>query len=160
MGNWSEGITAKIDSKLESARDKDILFFRIKEFKRNIERVDEFSISCPDCKRRMIDIAEVVESIDVAVDVPGRKRREYDRLISRLSNHMRKVHGFYAPYYYSYLYALYGVIGGTALGLLLLWLQPSYKLEMFGIGISAGLIISYIAGSTRDKKIRSDKKLM
>jgi hypothetical protein len=160
MGNWSEEIHQKIDSKLESARDKDILFFRIKEFKRNIERVDEFSVSCPECKRKMIDIAEVVEEIDVAVDVPGRKRREYDRLISRLSRHMQKEHGFYAPYHYSYLYALYGVIAGTVLGLFLLWLQPNYKLEMFGIGISVGLISTYIIGSTKDKKIRNDQKLM
>jgi hypothetical protein len=160
MGNWSEEIHQKIDSKLESARDKDILFFRIKEFKRNIERVDEFSVSCPECKRKMIDIAEVVEEIDVAVDVPGRKRLEYDRLISRLSRHMQKEHGFYAPYHYSYLYALYGVIAGTVLGLFLLWLQPNYKLEMFGIGISVGLIATYIIGSTKDKKIRNDQKLM
>ncbi|WP_167605192.1 hypothetical protein [Maribellus sediminis] len=160
MGNWSEEITAKIDSKLESARDKDIIFFRIKEFKRNIERVDEFSTSCPSCKKEMIDIAEVVESIDVAVDVPGRKRREYDRLISRLSSHMRKEHGFYAPYYYSYIYALYGAIAGTALGLLFMKLQPLHKLEMFAIGISIGLVVAYFAGNFKDKKVRNDNKLM
>ncbi|WP_167615489.1 hypothetical protein [Maribellus sediminis] len=160
MGNWSEEITAKIDSKLESARDKDILFFRIKEFKRNIARVDEFSTSCPSCKKEMIDIAEVVESIDVAVEVPGRKRREYDRLISRLSSHMRKEHGFYAPYYYSYIYALYGAIAGTALGFLFMKLQPLHKLEMFAIGISIGLVVAYFAGNIKDKKVRNDNKLM
>lgn len=160
MGNWSEEITAKIDEKLQDARDKDIIFFRIKEFKRNVARVDDFSTSCPSCKKEMIDIAEVVESIDVAVDVPGRKRREYDRLISRLARHMRQEHGFYAPYYFSYIYALYGAIAGSALGFLFMKLQPLHKLEMFAIGISIGLVVAYFAGNVKDKKVRNDNKLM
>ena len=160
MEAWSSEINKTIDIKMESARDKDILFFRIKEFKRNVARVDEFSASCPTCKKEMIDIAEVVENIDEAINTPGKKRREYDRLISRLSRHMQKEHGFFSPYYFSYLYALYGTIGGSALGLLLLKLNPQYKLEMFVIGISVGLIVSYILGSTKDKKVRSEKKLM
>jgi len=160
MKSWSSEIHNTIDSKLESSRDKDILFFRINEFKRNISRVDEFSASCPTCKKEMINISEVVQKIDEAVNTPGKTRREYDRLISRLSKHMQKEHGFYAPYYHSYVYALFGIIGGFILGSILYLILPQYQLEMFVIGISVGLIVSYILGSTKDKKVRSEKKLM
>ena len=160
MNSWSEETINKIDSKLENTRDKDKLFFRINEFKRNISRVGEFSASCPDCKKEIININEAVKTIDEAVNVPGRKRREYDRLISRLSRHMQKEHGFFAPYHFSYIYALYGFLAGVILGFILYSIHPEYRFEMFGIGISVGLIVAYILGHIKDRKVRSEKKLM
>jgi len=160
MANWSSEIIQQIDNQLENARDKDILFFRIKEFKRNIERVDEFSGKCPDCKKEMINIAEAAKTIEEAVNTPGRKRREYDRLIDRLSKHMRKEHGFFTPYYFSYVYALYGTIAGIVLGLILSQIIPAYKIELFAVGVSIGLVVSYFMGNIKDKKVRADKKLM
>lgn len=160
MGKWSDKINQEIDQKLENTREQDLRFFRIDEFKRNIIRVDEFTSSCPDCKRMQIDIAEVVQSVDEAVKVPGQTRREFDRLISRLSKHMQKQHGFYPPFYFSYIYALYGLLGGAAVGYLLWQIIPEHPFEMMGIGISAGLVISYILGNIKDRKIRTNKKIM
>ena len=159
-GDWGKGVVAKVDAKLADTRDKEIRFFRIDEFKRNIGRVNDFSSNCGLCHKLKLDIAEVAETIDEAIDVPGVKRREYDRLISRLSIHMRKEHGFYPPFYFSYIYALYGLLGGTSLGYLFWLIIPAYRFEMMGIGISAGLIISYILGNIKDRKIRNTKKIM
>lgn len=160
MGKWSAKINKDIDQKLENIREQDLRFFRIDELKRNIERVNEFSSSCPDCRRIQTDIEEVVLSIDEAVKVPGRKRREFDRLISRLSKHIQKEHNFYPPFYFSYVYALIGLIGGFILGYLLFVIRPEHKVEMFSIGISAGLVISYIFGNIKDRKIRTNKRIM
>ena len=160
MENWAAKNNSKIDSNLESAREKDIRFFRIDEFKRNITRVNEFSADCSFCKKQKIDISEVAETIFEAVDVPGNKRREYDRLISRLSVHMRKKHGFYPPFYFSYLYAFFGFIGGFILGFLLYLIFRQLKEAMFAIGFMIGIVAAYILGSRKDHKIRSAKKLM
>lgn len=160
MESWSSEINKTIDSKLESARDKDKLFFRISEFKRNIARVDEFSSSCPTCKHEMMNISDVVKTIDEAVSTPGKTRREYDKLISRLSSHMQKEHGFFAPFHYSYNYALIGTVGGVVLGFILYKIRPEYPMEMFSIGIAIGIVLSYILGSIKDQKVRSEKKLM
>lgn len=160
MGKWAKNITLEIDQKLEKSRIQDLRFFRIDEFKRNIERVDEFTMTCPDCRRFRTDIDETVQSIDEAVKTPGRERRDYDRLINQLSKHIKKEHGFYPPFYFSYVYALIGMIGGAALGYVLFIIKPDYRIEMFSIGISVGLIISYILGTIKDKKIRLQKKLM
>jgi len=59
MENWAEEINAKIDVSLEKSREKDLRFFRIDEFKRNITRVDEFSKSCPFCNKHKIDILNI-----------------------------------------------------------------------------------------------------
>lgn len=160
MADWSSEINRSIDAQLADSRDKDILFFRVKEFQRNVERVDEFSASCPVCQKEKIDIAEVAKSIGEAVNSPGKKRREYDRLIDRLSKHMRKEHGFFTPYYFSYVYALYGTIAGVILGLILSQLVPGYKIELFAVGVSIGLVVSYFIGTLKDKKVRDEHKLM
>jgi len=160
MEKWSEKINQEIDQKLEKTREQDLRFFRIEEFKRNISRVDDFHSTCADCKRFQTDISEVVDSIGEAIKTPGRNRRQYDKLISRLSKHIKKEHKFYPPYYFSYVYALIGLIGGAILGLFLFGLKPELKVEMFSIGIATGLVLSYILGSIKDHRIRSEKKLM
>ena len=160
MGNWSEELHNKIDEQLSGCRDKDLRFFRIDEFKRNISRVDDFSGNCPECQKVRVNITEAVDTIGKAVNHVGKQRRNYDRLISRLSKHMQKKHGFYAPYYFTYLISFFGVIGGSVLGYLLMQLNADIKLELFLIGISIGLLPTYIWGYLKDKKIRKEKRLM
>lgn len=160
MSNWSEEQINKIDAKLQGVKDKDIRFFRIEELKRNSKRVDEFSTSCPDCKKEMINISEVINSIDVAINKVGRKRREYDRLISRLSKHMQKEHKFYPPYYFTYLISFAGIVAGSVMGYFLMQLNPELKLELFCLGFTIGLLPTYVWGHLKDKKIRKEKRLM
>ncbi|HKI89543.1 MAG TPA: hypothetical protein VKA38_10975 [Draconibacterium sp.] len=160
MENWATKTNQTIDSKLEGIKDKDLRFYRIDELKRNIERVETFSKSCPYCKKRKIDISTTIEKIDEAVNVPGQTRREYDRMIGRLSIHMQKEHGFYTPFHFVYLYSFFGMVAGLLLGYLLLKILPQYDWTMLAVGFSVGLISGYIWGNIKDKKIRSENKLM
>jgi hypothetical protein len=160
MKNWSEEIIKTIDTKLKDTRDKEIRFFRIDEFKRNIARVESFSKNCHFCQNEEITITEVSNKIDQALNVPGKTRREYDRLIGRLSNHMRKEHGFYAPYYFSYLYSFFGIVTGLIIGYALYRINKEFWVEMFSIGFVIGLMPSYVWGFIKDKKIRAEKRLM
>ena len=93
MSSWSENILQQIDNNLKAIKEKDLRFYRIDEFKRNISRVDTFSETCSACKNEMVNISEIVNNIEEAVNVPGNKRREYERLISRLSKHIQKKQG-------------------------------------------------------------------
>jgi hypothetical protein len=160
MESWSAEVNKQIDEKLKDLKDKDFHFFRIAEFKRNITRVDSNSNSCPLCKKEQQNITEAVASIDQAINSPGKKRREYDRLISRLSKHMQKEHGFYAPYYFSYLYSFAGIVCGVIIGYFLMQIDAEIKLELFCLGFAIGFLPAHIFGNLKDKKIRSAKKLM
>lgn len=160
MENWATKTNQTIDSKLEGTKEKDLRFYRVDELKRNIERVETFSKSCPYCQKQKSDIVAVTEKIDEAVHVPGPSRREYDRMISRLSVHMQKEHGFYTPFYFAYLYSFFGMVAGIVIGYLLLKLFPAYDWLMLAIGFSVGLITSYVWGNLKDNKIRAGKKLM
>lgn len=160
MGVWAEEINSKIDINLEKSREKDLRFFRIDELKRNITRVDEFSVSCPFCNRSKIDIVETTDKIHEAVEFPGNSRREYDRFISRLSSHMQKEHGFFPPYYYSYWYSFIGILTGLIFGFFLYKIFPVYGETFLMASIIVGIIMAYITGSRKDNKIRSTKKIM
>lgn len=160
MELWSENIIAQLDEKTGKIKQRDIRFYRIGELKRNIKRVGEFSQNCPYCEKEKINIAEAVSKIDEAINVPGKQRRNYDRLISRLASHIQKNHGFYAPYYFTYLFSFFAMVAGLLAGYLLMRLFPAHNWAMLSAGFVAGLITGYFWGSAKDGKIRSSKKLM
>jgi len=160
MESWSTELKTQIDTKLEGVNEKDLRFFRIDEFKRNVSRIDSFSSTCSECKKEQQYIVEMVSGIDEAIKNVGSKRREYDRLISKLSKHIQKKHGFYAPYYFTYIYSLVGFVIGGIIGYLMMDINPELKLELFCLGFAIGLLPTYIIGSFKDKKIRRLKKLM
>lgn len=160
MNSWSEELHATIETKLQGINDKDRRFFRIDEFKRNITRVDSFSNTCSVCKKEQQNIQEAANTINEAINNVGKKRREYDKLITRLSKHMQKEHKFYAPYYYTYLISFAGMIAGSILGYFLMPINDELKLELFCLGFALGLLPTYVWGHLKDKNIRQEKRLM
>lgn len=160
MESWSEKINSQIDNKLEGINDKDKRFLRVDEFKRNIARVDSFSSNCSICNKEKQNIQEVAESIDEAINNLGKKRKTYDKLIARLSKHIQKEHGFYTPYYFTYLISFFGMVAGSVLGYFLTKINPQFALELFCLGFALGLLPTYVWGYSKDKKIRRNKKLM
>jgi hypothetical protein len=149
-----------IDEKLKGARPADLRFFRVEEFKRNVERAGNFSGKCPVCTKEQVNIREVTGKIDQAIAHPGKDRRDYDRLIGRLATHMQKEHGYYSPNYFTYRYSFYGMIAGAVVGYLLMMLLSKYNWAYFSGGFSVGLLIGYVYGGRKDRKIRQKKMLM
>ncbi len=160
MNEWAKQMISQVDEKLEGTKLRDQRFFRTDEFKRNIERTAGFSEECPVCHVEKLNVQEVVKTFDQAINVPGKARREYDRLISRLSGHMQKEHGFFPPYYYTYLFSFFGMLAGLVLGYLLMKIFPAWDYAMLSAGFVAGLLLGYFAGNKRDSKVRAEKKLM
>jgi hypothetical protein len=160
MGDWSKQVNLRLDEKLTGLKQRDLRFFRIDEFKRNIERLDRFSKNCPACEKEKLNISGIVAKIDEAIQVPGKSRREYDRIISRLSTHMQKVHGFFPPFYFTYLLSFFGMVAGLLLGYLLMIIFPAWDWMMLTLGFVAGLFAGYIWGNRKDGRIRTYKKLM
>ena len=160
MSSWSENILQQIDNNLKAIKEKDLRFYRIDEFKRNISRVDTFSETCSACKNEMVNISEIVNNIEEAVNVPGNKRREYDRLISRLSKHIQKEHGFYPPYYFTYFYSFWGILSGLFFGYLLFKITADNNYVWVSLGFFIGIITGYVWGHLKDKKLRKSKMLM
>ncbi|HAX94978.1 MAG TPA: hypothetical protein DCY35_00410 [Prolixibacteraceae bacterium] len=160
MDKWTESVIGTINQSLDGTREKDLRFFRIDELLRNIERVGKFSSSCADCKRLKTEIESTIPDIREAVEVPGKKRRELDRLISRLARHIMKAHQFYPPWHHNYLYSFYGMVIGSAIGALVMALLPGKKWEILAAGFAVGLISGQLIGGKKDREIRTNQKLM
>jgi hypothetical protein len=160
MEDWSKQVILQLNEKLTGLKQRDLRFFRIEEFKRNIERTGQFSKSCPYCEKEKLNIAGIIAKIDEAIQVPGKSRREYDRIISRLSTHMQKVHGFFPPFYFTYLLSFFGMVAGLLLGYLLMKIFPVWNWMMLTLGFVAGLFTGYVWGNRKDASVRTHKKLM
>lgn len=153
-------MVSAVDEKLKDARPTDLRFFRVEEFKRNVERTGTFLGKCPDCTRQKTDIKQVVDNIDQAIGTPGKVRRDYDRLINKLASHMQKEHGYYTPNHFTYRYSFYGMLIGIATGFLLLMLFSENNYAYLSGGFSVGLLLGYIYGGQKDRKIREKKMIM
>lgn len=160
MKDWAAEITAKIDRQLTETKEKDLRFFRIEEFKRNIRRTEEFAPKCPVCHANKVPISDITLKLAEAVESPGKTRKEYDRLISRLSKHMQKAHNFYPPYLFTYLYSFIGICAGVVTGTVISFFIPEYRFELITVFFSLGLIPGYLTGNAKDSKIRRNKHLM
>jgi hypothetical protein len=160
MEDWTSQIISTINEQLKDARQSDLRFFRVEEFKRNIERTGIFSAKCLVCKRQQIDIKGVAGNISQAIGNPGKERREYDQLINRLASHLQEEHGYFAPNHFTYSYSFYGMLIGTVTGFILMMIFSEYNWAYLSGGFSIGLLLGYMFGGKKDKKIREKKMIM
>lgn len=161
MQNWAENVLKEMEQRLSGTREKDMRFFRIDELRRNIKRIDNYTPDCDICRNLKNETEIVLAHVNEAVNVPGSHRRELDRLMARLARHMMKVHSFYPPYYFNYLYTTYGLFAGLVVAMLVFFLFLfKYSELIAAIFFVAGLLIGQILGGKKDRRIRSDQKLM
>lgn len=161
MENWSQKITATIRQELEGVKDGDLRFFRIAEYLRMVKRVDEFSADCSQCKAYQKSVEQQVETIGNAIRHTGKDRRNYDKHIDELARHMKKEHGFFPPFYYTYSLSFFYTLGGGAVGFLLSLLFPAIDRWFFLIpGIVLGLIAGQLVGGRKDARIRAQNKIL
>jgi len=158
---WNNHIEEKVRQQLSSFREKDIRFFRVEEFLRMSTRTNEFAGTCRDCASFKHQIEKQVETIGDAISHPGCTRRDYDRLLGKLSSHMQKQHQFYPPFYFTYLLgAVYTVIASTA-GFLISLLFPAISPWFFVIpGFILGLLVGQLRGAKKDSIVRKEKRLL
>lgn len=161
MESRSEEILRIMEQQLEGTAEEKLRFFRLDELKRNISRLGAHSPGCEECGLFIPEAEAMASRIGEAVSVPGEERRELDRLIFRLSNHMMKDHGYYPTYHFSFRYSIWGIFLGLAVGYLLERISP--LAEWYWLltgGLMAGLFIGQVMGRIRDRKIREAGKVM
>ena len=161
MSDWYQQIENKVTDLLQGTRDKDLRFFRVEEYLRMVKRVGEYSSSCRECNSFKYEVEKSVDTIGEAISNPGKARRNYDRQLGKLSTHMRKKHGFYPPFYFTYLLAPGYAFGATLVGFLVSF--PFSTIDKWFFILPAfvlGLIVGNIVGAKKDRQVRIDNKLL
>ncbi len=161
MGDWYNKIETRVTEQLKGARHKDLRFFRVEEYFRMTRRVEGFASSCRECNTFKYEIEKTSELVGQAVASPGKARITYDRLIGKLSKHMQKQHGFYPPFYFTYLlsvtYALVASVFGFVASLLF---TQADKWFFIITAFIIGLIAGNLKGAKKDSVVRNNKKLL
>jgi hypothetical protein len=161
MTEWSKEIAARFKQELAGVNEKDLRFFRIEEYLRIVKRIDEFADSCPQCKQFQPEIGHQAETIGRAIKNTGKERAAYDRHSDKLARHMKKVHGFYPPYYYTYSLGFLYTLVATTVAYAVSFLFPSIDPWMFVVpGFIIGLLAGQLKGAQKDAKVRADNKLL
>jgi len=161
MEKWNQKIAEQLKQELKDVKDRDLRFFRIAEYLRMVKRVDDFSDECKQCKQFQSEIERETKTIRLAVTETGKERRNYDRHIDQLARHMKKEHGFYPPYYYTYSLSFFYTLIAAVIGLLISLLFPSIDRWFFVIpAIIFGLMAGQLIGNWKDSRVRSDNKLL
>lgn len=160
MESWADNVLKDMEQRLLGTREKDLRFFRIDELRRNIGRVDKFAHKCDICQQLKHETEAALVHVNEAVNVPGSHRRELDRIVARLSRHMLKVHKFYPPWHFNYLYSFYGIVVGSLAGFTVVMVLQSKPWELVAAGFVIGIIAGQFFGGIKDRKIRGDERLM
>lgn len=161
MNNWYDKIENQISDQLKGTREKDLRFFRIEEYLRMAKRVEAFASSCRACNSFKYEIEKTAGTVGKAVTSPGRSRKMYDHLLGKLSKHMQKQHGFYPPFYFTYLLSvLYALIASLSAFVLRFLFSETDKWLFIIPAFILGLVSGNLRGAKKDSKIRSSKKLL
>jgi len=146
---------------LKGISEKDVRFYRLEEFWRNVQRLDQFSNDCPVCREMHSGVRETIAGMNDAVKNPGKKRRKFDRALSTLASHMTEEHGFLPPYYFTYRWSALGLPAGALVGALIdLVLFHGQKWGFIVGGTIIGMLIGYVLGGRKDNNMRAKKKLL
>jgi len=159
MSDWYHKYEENVFNLLKDEKNRDLRFFRIEEMLRMAKRADKFAFSCTKCQSFKNRLNEEHKSLKKAVQYPGKERKELDLLQTEMSAHMKKIHGFYPPYYFSYLYSTIGIIIFMAIAFLFYLFLPTLSLwNILAVAFATGVIIGQITGHKRDNKIKREEK--
>ncbi len=161
MENWYAEFEKQLVAQLKGSEVRDLRFFRIEEYLRNAQRVDEHAGKCRECYSLRQEMDSQRDSVATAVKHPGKERRALDKLQSKTNDHMRKVHGFYPTNYHTYLQSVYWTVGLMALAFLLTFAFPELEKAIFySPAFAVGVIVGQVIGGKKDRKVRETEKVL
>jgi len=161
MSDWYHKYEEKVFNLLKNEKNRDIRFFRIEEMLRMAERADKYSLTCKECLSLKNRLDQGEASLKKAVQYPGEERKKLDNLQTEMASHMKKIHGFYPPYYFSYLYSTIGILLFMVIAFIFYLFFPSFSLwNILSVAFSAGVIIGQITGHKKDNHIKREGKML
>ena len=161
MENWYPEFEKRLVEQLKGTKESDLRFFRIEEYFRNAERVDQHAADCHECYSFRQQMDQSRDLVARAVQHPGQERRRLDDMQAKINEHMRKSHGFYPPYYHTYMQSIYWTIGLMAVACLLTFVFPDMEKAVFySPAFAVGVVTGQIIGGKKDRKIRETNKIL
>jgi hypothetical protein len=157
--NWFQQISEKIDHQSqEHISLKDFRFYQIDKLKR-IAKFLEQNSNCLDCKYAKIELDLIVDDLDRLINKSGVNRSEYENRTEKILTHLKKNHGVYQAFHFSYTYAAIYTLIGIVFGLLLSYgLFFGFNPTIFFLASGVGMMVGYILGNRKDRFCKRNGK--
>lgn len=161
MSDWYADFEQDVVLKLKGHKRSDLRFFRIDEYLNMAEKADALAATCSECHAFRLEMDQPRDWLAKAVGEPGRERRALDRLQSRMSDHMRRQHGFFPACYFTYRYSFFLTVCLLGLASLAYLLFPAADVWYFlAPAFVAGVISGQVVGGKKDRLIRKTNKIL
>lgn len=161
MSDWYTGFEQDVVRKLKGYKRSDLRFFRIDEYLNMAEKTDALAAACSECHAFRLEMDQQRDLPARAVGEPGRERRTLDRLQSRMSDHLRKEHGFFPDCYFTYRYSFFFTVCLLGLAFLAYLLFPAADVWFFfAPAFVVGVISGQVIGGKKDRVIRKTSKIL
>lgn len=159
MENWVEIQKLKIEKHTDNYSLAKFNFLKISSLIRLVEESEHYAPHCTFCRTHLEQLETMIDQLP-ELDHPD-IRKSYEQRFTTMCDHFRKIHGFYAPLHFSSRLSLISLIPGALAGLIFsLIVFQTVKADPILMASAAGLMIGYLAGNLKDKKIRREKKLI
>ncbi len=161
MSDWYTDFEQDVVRKLKGHKRSDLRFFRIDEYLSMAEKIDVLASSCRECHSFRLEMDKQRDLLAKAVGEPSRERRELDRIQSRMSDHLRKEHGFFPAYYFTYRYSFFFTVCLLAVAFFAYLFSPATDVwYFFAPAFAAGVITGQVIGGKKDRTIRETNKIL
>lgn len=150
--NWIEEISKNIDEKIDLYISvKDYRFYQIEKLKR-IAKLLYQQTNCLDCKHSRDELEAIVNDLDRLINKSGVNRREYEKRIESLINHLKEKHEIYQAHHFTYTYSAIFTLVGACFGFLLSFgIFYSFHPTSFFLAAGLGMFAGNVLGSRKDK---------
>lgn len=157
---WYKKIRITVEEEGEKLYKKDFKFYQVDLFLKFAKKIDVLNAECDECNTIKSDIEQVAENLSHYLKGDIASRKEYERILNRISKHLKKTHGIFPAQFYLYNFSFIGIISGLALGSLSYFIAKEYLTLGLLSGFTLGLIAGRIIGKIKDKKLAREGKVL
>jgi len=138
--DWLEEVTFQLNKHKEKFTESEIKKYKLDFLLRLSQQIAEYSENCADCTSFQPEILGIIDDVGyfsktmTEAKVPGEVKRNYFKVINKISTHFERKHGSTPKKINQYIGA--GIAIGVVLGIVI---------DNIGLGIAIGIALSAIA---------------
>ncbi|QZT36506.1 hypothetical protein K5X82_14765 [Halosquirtibacter xylanolyticus] len=146
-----------LNRSIEGVSEKDLRFFPNEVLKTQIEEMSSHADKCDICNRKLSGTKEIFPMIKAAIAQPGHERKEVDRYLNSVSDHLKTEHGVRSAHHYASKFAMWSMIGSIVVASLVLFLMGVEKMLFLVVSIGViAFVLGYVAGDLKDRRHEKD----
>ena len=130
---------------------KDYTFFEVDTLSKCADYVEKESSTCSQCAEYLTDMADLAACYPQMLNSGSKGRSEFQNRLSVYTTHLRNAHGYKRKGVYMPIYTM---------ALLLVGLLAGFISGQYLICMATGMIIGYIIGSTLDRRVAKNGKIL